>query len=307
MLSSYYVTAWFRTFVEAWEWPNSHGIEFTLLTLVCAVVVRVAAMKLLPSARRIVHPWVFKTLSGFIIPGLGGLVAAFLFIWAAHFVYDAPKQLDAAHNQVLELEGKLLSQDQRGFSFRMDDFTRAGDETFQGTFTVTNASTASMELIELALVRITGQDLTYGLSLNTSEWCKEVDASPRFSRMPGNAVWIVPNNELHPIYQYLKKTHLYIDNVERRSEAMIVERDKTHIFSIEFTAPPLDLSKTNAVVLCPVVIYAINSVRYGVVCVGTTKTMDRYHKGKSFSTTNESRYTLVPSKVEDRCRALHFL
>jgi hypothetical protein len=175
-------------------------------------------------------------------------------------------------------------------------------------FTIINNSTNSMELIELALVRITGEDLTATLAVNTGAWCKEVSSSPRFARMPGSAISWIMGNDIPAVYQYLEKGHIFVDDAERRTERRIIERDKAHIFSIEFKGVKVDRSKTNAVVVCPVVIYAPdNRGPVGLICAGPTSTTDRYKEGSSFSVGNSSRYPLVPTKIDDRCRQLHFL
>src|SRR6266478_6545432 len=92
---SYWVEASCRALLAAWNWPNSHGWEFAVITLVAAVIVRVMAMTILPRLRGVTYPFVERILAWAVVPGLSGVFVAFAVITIWHLANDPAQQIAA--------------------------------------------------------------------------------------------------------------------------------------------------------------------------------------------------------------------
>jgi hypothetical protein len=158
---SYYIDIGWWSLAKAWDWPNSHSIEFAILTLVCAVFVRWVAARTIPTAERLIPDWASKLLGWFVIPGFGGLLTAFLFVWGALFVSEPAKQRNAAHSQIAKLEERVKESERvANFSFSFPFTRKIADQGVSASITVRNEAEHTIEIDEIKLVRMWVHDMS---------------------------------------------------------------------------------------------------------------------------------------------------
>jgi hypothetical protein len=321
-VSSYYRAAIGRAFHAALEWMLGQGILLTLL-LAVALLISASAFAVFRAWCRY-HSWnnavrdTKRAGGDFFGAGLGVLCLALLILFVIFFAKDAPAQLNKAIETITELRGtisdlnhRLAAAAQVFFSFSDQDDAKAGEDHIQVSFTITNNSLHAVQVLELAIARIAGEDQSPSLSLAQPAWCTEVTLSPREARiptqtLPGIVSFQLPDNiPATTYYQYLNKEKVMIDGTDRPSEASFVDAGKSNIFTMEFTGVKLDRTITNVVMLCPVVVFVDDKGnRSAIVCYGMAHIVYT-NPTRVVDNTDVSRHLLSSENVDSGCKRFH--
>jgi hypothetical protein len=133
MFSVYWDAAANRAAEAAWNWPNSHAIEFTILSAVVGGLFTVAIVRIFHLSDTRWPQWLYR-LEQLGLTAIAGTLSVFLATFLIFLTYDPVIQINKLSGQISELETKIITQDQRAFSFETEDFRRLGDETINGQF-----------------------------------------------------------------------------------------------------------------------------------------------------------------------------